>query len=409
MTVSNDPLVNNLVHKRDDLVVKIESFKTTAIESGRDLTDEELESIETYKRSIADIDRQLDVVATDVRMDEEARAKLSTLNMAPQPHYRDAGQIVWDLIHQGDPDAASRMRTAKKRAAEHMGTLAADTTPTAGDVAALYVDPIVGPVIRPNNAMMPFTAALGQRQMPPGSAFERPFIVDDAFDTGVAAQTAQKAELASKKFDADSTVLKRTSIGGYLNVSQQMIQWQPGALDVVVAQMRDRLSAAVERFNIAELANSTGTEDLPAGSDGATTLAAFYNAAAAVYNTTNELATWALMGPLGWARLGSITDLGGRPLLPSLGPVNAAGQMRADTFQSTGVAGLQTVVTPAITDDSFWVGNGSCIEAYSYYYPLMESMEPSVLGRQIAVAGDFVAYRPTPYANGAVHIFDATP
>ncbi len=342
-------------------------------------------------------------------MGDDARARLSGLAglSAAPTQYRSSGQVLHDLIHNADPEASARLRAAKKRAADHMGTIAADTTATAGDIAELYIDPIVGPVIKPNNAMMPFTSAIGLRNMPAGSAFERPYISDPDFATGVGAQSAQKAELASKKFDAESDLIKRTTIGGYLNISQQMLQWQPGSLGVVVNQMRDRLSSAVEAFMITELALSTGTEELADGADGAATLAAFYNAAAAVYNSTNQLATWAVMGPLGWARLGSITDLGGRPLLPSLGPVNAAGSMRADTFQSTGVAGLQTVVTPAIADDTFWVGNGACLEAYGYYYPLLEAVEPSVLGRQIAVAGDFVAHRPTPYLNAAVHIAPA--
>ena len=90
--------------------------------------------------------------------------------------------------------------------------------------------------------------------------------------------------------------------------------------------------------------------------------------------------------------------------------------MAANGFSSlSSVAGLQPIVTPGITDNTFWVGNGSALEAYEYTYPLLEAVEPSVLGRQVAVASSIVFYRPTTdespdggvtpaSGNGAVHI-----
>jgi len=109
------------------------------------------------------------------------------------------------------------------------------------------------------------------------------------------------------------------------------------------------------------------------------------------------------MGPLGWARLGSLVDAAGRPMFPYLGATNALGTANATNFFNVGPAGLQPIVTPAMTDATFWVGNSECIEGYIYRYPLMEAVEPSVLGRQVAVAASFAGYRP--YANGAVHLF----
>ena len=412
-TATGDPMVDSLVKRRDEALAKIEALKTVALENDRELSDDDLEAITTYKRDIERIDARLDVVGDDVRMSDEAAERLRKLTPAVSTpaKYRDAGQMLWDVLHQSDSDAVARLRAARRRAADHMGTLAADTATgdgsDAGDLAALYVDPIVGPTIRVDFAQMPFVNALGTRPMPGGSAFERPYIDDEGFETGVGTQTKQKLELASAHFEAASDIIKRTTLGGYLNISQQMIQWQAGSLGIVVDQMRARLSWAIEKHVVTELSNSTGVVDLAADADGATTLAAFYTASAQVFNATNQLATWALMGPSGWARLGSIVDLGGRPLLPSFGPTNAAGSMTANSFSTNGVAGLRTVVSPAITDDSFWVGNGSCIEAYLYQYPLLEAIEPSVLGRQIAVAADVVAHRPTPFANAAVHIYDA--
>jgi len=70
------------------------------------------------------------------------------------------------------------------------------------------------------------------------------------------------------------------------------------------------------------------------------------------------------------------------------------------------VAGLQAVVTPAITGDGFFVGGPAAIEGYIYRYPVLEAVEPSVLGRQVAVAVEAGTYKPTPFA-GAIQRIDA--
>ena len=121
-----------------------------------------------------------------------------------------------------------------------------------------------------------------------------------------------------------------------------------------------------------------------------------------MYDATGSPATWIAMGPQGWARLGSLVDLAGRPLLPSIGAANAIGTAGADNFTISSVAGLRSVVTPGITDDTFWVGNGMVLEGYIFRFPVLEAVEPSVLGRQVAVAAATAGYRPIP--DGAIHL-----
>lgn len=405
--MQTDPMLDGFLKERESKLQLIESLKTAAHETGRDLNEDDKTSITAAKERIKAIDAQIELIGDNLRMDEDALARLASVAPQAMPtQYRSSGQLLYDVLHQGEEDSRVRYRSALKRAAEHMGTIAADTTATAGDLAGLTVDPVVGPVINPVPRGMPFVNAIGLRPMPAHS-FERPFLVDPDVGTGVAAQTAQKAELASKKFDVDSDPVKAVTYGGYLNISAQLLRWTPGSLQIILDQMNLRMSRQLESATITELGNSTGSIDLADTADGPTTLQAFYDASAAVYDTTGELATWVLMGPLGWARLGGATDLAGRQLFPTLGASNAGGTSRADTFSMNGPAGLTPVVTPFITDASFWVGNGSCIEAYGYRYPLMDAIEPSVLGRQVAVATDLVVVRPTPVANGAVHVYDA--
>jgi hypothetical protein len=95
-------------------------------------------------------------------------------------------------------------------------------------------------------------------------------------------------------------------------------------------------------------------------------------------------------------------------MFPTLGAANAPGTASASSMAGS-VAGLGLVVTPKITDTAMYVGGSEGIEAYLFALPVLESVEASVLGRQVAVAAAIAAYRPTPFANATQKISDTTP
>jgi hypothetical protein len=92
--------------------------------------------------------------------------------------------------------------------------------------------------------------------------------------------------------------------------------------------------------------------------------------------------------------LGSLADSAGRPLFPFLGAANAMGSASLGDF-NLGPLGLQQVVTQGITDTTILVGNSLGLEVYSYPFPILEAVEPALLGRQVAVAEALAFYRPT--------------
>jgi hypothetical protein len=292
-----------------------------------------------------------------------------------------------------------------KRAAQHMGTVAAETTPVAGDLAGLHVVPSVGPVIDPIPGSMPFATALGLQPLP-DTTFTRPTMKDPDIDTGVGVQALEKAELASKKFDVDSVPVSSDTVGGYLNISQKLLTFRAGALDIILRQMRKRLSRAIEKGMVTAGTTTTTVQPLESDADAAATLQAIYDAAASVYQATGELAEWILMGPLGFAMIGGKVDLAGRPLFPYLGAANAPGMSNASNFTSP-VAGLRPIQTWAIADTSIYVGNGEGVEGFVYQYPVLEAVEPSVLGRQVAIAAELASNHPV--ANSVVKLADVTP
>lgn len=397
---TSDPMLDSLLERRKVIENKITATKTAALDQQRDLTDTDVEALGTHNQSLRDLDKQIAAVSQTAEMAEDIAARVAALspgNGTPALH-RSAGELMWDVLHQGqDVNARNRYasairRTASTRAAEHMGTDSAKTVQVAGGFGGLVVADVVGPIIDLTPSSRPLLTALGVQTVP-SAEFRRPRIVDPNFTTGVAVQGLQKEELASKAFEVRSDPVEFSTIGGYLNVSQQVLRYTPSGLDIVIRQLLKRLANASEAAAVAEIDKTTAVVPLAPDADGAAVRQAIFDASALVYANTGSLATWIAMGPAGWARLGGLVDLANRPLFPMGNAVNANGSTDPSTFTIAGM-GLQAVVTPAITDDEFRVGNGVGLEAYWAPYPTLEAVEPSVLGRQVAVAADLGFYSP---------------
>lgn len=406
------PIVQDYVNERAELLRKIEFIQSTAKERGKDPTDDDLEIVTTSKARVKKIDGFIEVLGEDMSMNQDTQDKLRAFGsgLVPQvPKYRTAGHAMADFVqatfgNANDRDhreAKSRWDLLMKRAAEHMGTTAAATTPTAGGFGGLFVDPVVGPIINVLPQGQPFLTGVGKQQAPNSLSFLRPTISDPDFDTGADIQELQKAELASKKFDVSTNAVTLDTVGGYLNVSQQLISMHPTGWDIIINQLRARVARQGELLALAELANSSGAVALATGADAATTWLALVQAARMVAVSTQMPAEWIAYGPLGWERLAKVVDTTGRPLFPSLGPVNAFGQANLGD-QDVNMSGLRPIYSPALTGSSIWIGNSLTFEAYSYAFPVLEAVEPSVFGRQVAVAEALGFYRPV--ANGAVKV-----
>jgi HK97 family phage major capsid protein len=397
MPVAADPMVERLLSERGETVAKIERIKTSALDRKRDLTNEELEDIKEYSTRIKTLDTHLETVTENAALSESVQARIAMAspgtNVAGH-QYRSAGELLWDVIHNREREAGARLEAVQRRAAQHMGTTAVETTAVAGGFGGLIASPITGPVIDLAPKGRPWLSLIGVRPAPSSMTFMRPRIVDPNFDTGVAEQALQKAELASQKFDVVADPLQLNTLGGYLNLSRQAEAFIPSALDIVVNQLLKRLAAKTENALAVEVAKTASHVALAADADAAAVRQAIFDASALVFDQTGSLPEWIAMGPLGWARLGGLVDLAQRPLFPFGTAVNANGQTSPGTFTVAGL-GLTAVVTPGITTGDYFVGNELGIEAYEYVYPTLEAIEPSLLGRQVAVASSLVLYRPT--------------
>lgn len=397
-----DAITDKLLNERQALVRRAEDTKLTAFEGNRDLNDTERESLGNIHSRVSKIDEQLTISTRDLALDATTAANIARYSPTSAPatgvQWRTAGECLFDYLNMhSSRESAERIKAFQisQRAAEHMGTTAAVTVPVAGGFGGLIVNPVSGPVIDLAPRGMPVISAFGSTDAP-GGTFMRPRIVDPDLFTAAGPQAGgkEKAELPSKKFDVVSDPVTLTTIGNYLNLSLQAETWVPGSLDIVVRQLNRRTELAADKAALDKLSDTTVKVTLAAGAPAADVIAAVYDAAALVYTATGALPTVLAVGPKGWARLGGVTDLAGRPIFPTVGAVNAPGTASADSFNGT-VAGIPLVVTPGITDETMYVGNSIGLEIYIHRWPMLQVVEPSILGRQIGSAIALGFYEPT--------------
>jgi HK97 family phage major capsid protein len=413
-----DAMLKRLEEEHRAKTTFIQELTETATNESRDLTENELELIKRSKDRIGSILKQMDVLSMESELSESAQRALAHLapavtganvggsqgganagagNTAGGVEYKSPGAYLRDyiatLIGEGAlrNEAEDRLRRYH-RAAAHV---------TTGNFTGVFPNAIVGPVINFINSSRPLTTAIGTQGVPSGPSFRRPKLNDPNMATGMGLQANEKDELVSQPFTMSSDSVDLSTLGGYVNVSRQLLDWGVASMDVVVNQLAARYAFQTERAALVEIQKSLGHEALAANADGGTTVKAIYNAASKVFDATGQLPSILAAGPKGWARLGGLTDLAGRQIFPFMAPGNAAGQQSADSFQGNPV-GLRLVVTPAMTDDTFWVLNSYCLEIYEQQVGQLSIVEPSVLGIQCAFAGYVGYYRPA--ADGAIHV-----
>jgi hypothetical protein len=404
-----DAISERLIAERDDVQNRANGVKRVAMDQNRDLNDNDRELLTQYRSRITAIDEQLKVTTDDYAMDETIASNLARFNggrsiRSENPWVKSTpGQVLWDYLHRGtDEDANSRIQSFARytRAAQHMGTTAENTVAVAGGFGGVLVSQVQGPIIDLNWQGMPFVTALGFTDLPTANTFMRPRLIDPDFDTAAGPQAGgkEKAELPSKKWDIVADPIGLAGVGNYINLSIQAETMVPGALDIVVNQLNRRTTRGIEKTAVAKL---TGTSKVIAGGSTAVEIqAAFAAAYVAVWESTGNPPTWIAYGPQGAGLLMGLTDLAGRPLFPSLGPVNAPGSQATATGNGGSINGMSPVLTPAITDASFYVGNSLGLEVYVHRLPLLQAVEPSILGRQLAAAALVGTYQaPTTEAD----------
>jgi hypothetical protein len=303
--------------------------------------------------------------------------------------YRSAGQWARDqyLSLLGSREPRSREATARleiyERAAQHIKT---------SDVAGVIPDPIVGEVINFIDATRPLVSFIGTSPIP-GATWHRPVVSQHtavAVQGSAGAAADEKTELTSQKLtitDLDGTAV---TLGGYVNVSRQTIDFGPG-LDFVIDDLAAQYAILTET-KTGDAIQATGTAAVgygTAGNETALSVAqAIWEAVGTVYGVTKGVGrVFLAVAP------GALGVFG--PLFAPVNPQNAQSPGFSAADFSSGVmgtiSGLPVVVSAGLASSEAFVLSTALIELFEQRVGTLQITEPSVLGTQVAYAGYFAS------------------
>ena len=384
---ATDALLARLQAEVEERSSFMDGIVEDAEKASRDLTAEEMGLLARTRERIQAVQDQIDPLAEAAKIAHTSRQRTAEIaeqfRAARDPdairsyEYRSAGQYILDVWRAGlgHEEPAQRLDLFK-RAAAHQ---------TTADNPGLLPEQVLGPVLSFVDEGRPVINALGPRQLPSG-AWSRPTVVQH---TTVGVQTAEKTELVSQKMTINKVPVTAETVGGYLNLSRQDIDWtQPAIMDIVINDLAGQYAKETENMMADKLvSDGVAGPTIPTGTPTPEAIAAaFWTAAGAVYAATLGAGrVIAVAGPDMLAMLG--------PLFPPYNPSNA----QSTGFQASGfatgpvgaIAGIPLYVTAGMAPNTIVVMSTAAAEVYEDRIGALQVAEPSVLGVQVAYAGYF--------------------
>ncbi|AXH69143.1 major capsid protein [Mycobacterium phage Ryadel] len=390
-TTASDEYIRRLEKELSEKESLVRGIYDRANASNRDVNEEEGQMVAECRGRMEQIKNQMEQAQEVNRIAFETRSKgqavdaaISAMRGSPvgtEVEYRSAGEYMLDMWNsaQGNASAADRLEVYA-RAADHQKT---------GDLQGVIPDPIVGPVIDFIDSARPLVSTLGTLPLN-NATFYRPIVSQRPAVglQGVAGGPSdEKSELDSQKMIIDRLTVNAQTLGGYVNVSRQAIDFSsPSALDLVVNGLGQQYAIETEALVGAALA-STSTGAVGYGNATADNVAAaIWQAAGAVYTAVKG------MGRLVIAIAPDVLgDFG--PLFAPVNPTNShstgfeAGRFGQGVMGS--ISGIPVVMSAALGSGDAYLFSTAAIECFEQRVGTLQVVEPSVFGLQVAYAGYF--------------------
>jgi HK97 family phage major capsid protein len=366
----------------------IDGLVEGATKEGRDLTEQEMDLLTRTRERITKINEQVGPLQEAAKIASDSRRRTAEIakqfqdardpDAPKQMEYRSAGAYICDVWRSGLGNGEAKQRLELfNRAAAHQ---------TTSDNPGLLPEQILGPVVNFVDQSRPLVLALGPRQLPSGS-WSRPRVSQH---TSTGAQTGEKTELVSQKMVIDKIPVSAQTIGGYVNVSRQDIDWtQPSIMDLIINDLAGQYSIDTETEACGELtAAAPAGPTIPATPTADDIVGALWGAAATVIAATAgqgrifAVAPPELMGVIG-------------PLFPPVNPQNAQSSGLSPSGLASGlagsIAGIPVYVSNGMATNTILVLSSAAAEVYEDRIGALQVVEPSVLGVQVAYAGYFAS------------------
>ena len=260
---------------------------------------------------------------------------------------------------------------------------------TTSDTPGILPEIITGNVFDSLNPIRPFVSAIGARAMPQsGATFRRPVITVRPVVTQQ--PTGQLNQLDPSTVTVANNNVNKLTFGTFVTMSEQDLDWtDPASINIVLNQLAIAYGQATNNYAVDTChAAITQTSAVADTTDPADWIAAIYEGARQISNTSNYLPTHMVVTPGTWAALGSLVDSTGRPVFPQIGAMNAPGQLSAANWNGNPL-GLVLVVDKN-APGSFMghaAGPAAGFEFYEQQKGAISVDVPSTLGRTIAYRG----------------------
>ena len=257
---------------------------------------------------------------------------------------------------------------------------------------------ITGSVYDSLNPIRPFVSAIGTRAMPSaGATFRRPKITTRPV---VTQQSAQFDQLNASTVVVSNNDISKLSFGTFVTVSEQDLDWSdPSSIDIILNQLAIAYGQATDNYAVdtchAAIVQTASVADTAVGADW---VAAIYDGARQISESSNYLPTHMVVTPASWAALSSSVDDSNRPVFPYTGAPNLMGQNAAGNAAATtwngNPLGLVLVVDKH-APGSFMghaAGPAAGFEFYEQQKGAISVEVPATLGRTIAFRGYAAAF-----------------
>lgn len=434
-TTTQNPMLARLFAQRDEQVAFVEQMTDKANEAGRDLVEAEVANLRAAQERVAQLDAQI-APLVEFEQSRAAHASAMPAPAASAPRsssapaggrlsarervgvheYPTPGHFMVDKIrsqtHYGpngeeyapDAGAIARIRAARGEGADVMGgvqnraegDVAVGVHQTTADTPGLLPVTIQGQVEEQLDGLRPFLSFLGIKPLAgiPGKTFHRPHVTQH---TKVGKQQAEKAELASRELKVDGIPFNKETVGGWLNISRQDIDWtSPGAWNIILndlqaeyAEETDAITAATFATGVTQavpaipLADAEKVEAWIRALYAAATMTATKNGTvrASVRRLPDAIFTSMDM----WENIGAMLDIAAVNL-----PGMRVGEAGADTFAGS-ILRFPRIMVPGLPSGTVVVGRKTAFEFYEERVGLLTAVVPRVFGVEIAYGGYMAA------------------
>ena len=261
------------------------------------------------------------------------------------------------------------------------------------DTPGLVPTPILGPVYNNFVGNRPICDAVGVRAMPGGGKiFIRPKVVTN---TSMGVQTNELDQLTQGTFVVDDIQVTKGTYGGFVNISEQDLDWtDPAVLGFLLDDMTRIYASATEEVAADTLVSGvTNSDNFTAASVGDPSYWADWIATAAetiVTGSNGNFPTHLFVNPSMWGEMVRLSDDNKRPMFPAVNPQNALGGMSFGTGNGT-AWGLQVVMSRNFDAATLIIGDASGYELFEQQKGALSVDNPDVLSRTIAFRGYFAA------------------